>query len=198
MRKIFITVILIIALLPGIAQEVITELQINPQLRTYSAIQRDQLFKSQRLTLDAAVMLPFFDDFNYESIYPTPSLWIDNAAFVNTDYALFPPNIGVATLDALNYKGELHSNAIPGPQHFFADSLTSRMIRLDSVFDPFPESVKIKDSVYLSFFYQPQGRGNAPESLDSLILEFSYYTGGCHRKDILSKRYNIITLSTSQ
>ncbi|MCK5776323.1 MAG: T9SS type A sorting domain-containing protein, partial [Bacteroidales bacterium] len=30
----------------------------------------------------------------------------------------------------------------------------------------------IKDSIYMSFYYQPQGRGNAPEEADRLTLEF--------------------------
>jgi len=162
--------------LSGISQEIITELQGNPVIKSYRQVQGDAVLKSLRLD-DTPLTIPFFDDFNSKDLYPASSRWIDKDAFVNTDYALFPPNSGVATLDALNEEGTFHPNAIPGPQHFEADKLTSRMIRLDSVFDPFPAAIRVKDSVYFSFFYQPEGRGNAPESLDSLILEFAYLTG---------------------
>ncbi|HEY9116062.1 MAG TPA: T9SS type A sorting domain-containing protein, partial [Bacteroidales bacterium] len=56
---------------------------------------------------------------------------------------------------------------------FEADVLTSQPIRLDSVFSPVAKVLKPADSVYFSFYYQPQGYGNAPEDWDSLVLEFS-------------------------
>jgi hypothetical protein len=66
----------------------------------------------------------------------------------------------------------MYPNAIPGPGTFIADYLTSRFIRLDSVFQPVPKKLTISDGVYLSFYYQPQGRGLPPETSDSLILQF--------------------------
>jgi len=76
------------------------------------------------------------------------------------------------TLDAINDSGSMYPEAVPGPETFIADHLTSRYIRLDSIFTPTPHALNPSDSVYLSFYYQPQGRGSAPKSADSLVLQF--------------------------
>ncbi len=158
------------------AQEVLTGLSSDP------VIQSAYLEKSSRpvtIALSDAeepVTLPFFDDFHQSWIYPDENRWIDEEAYVNTNYGYRSANIGVATLDAINRKGQLHANASQFP--FLADSLTSRPIRLDSLFKPSPRPVTLADSLYLSFYYQPQGRAKfAPEAFDSLILQFGYYTG---------------------
>jgi len=78
---------------------------------------------------------------------------------MNQTYGINPPNIGVATLDLLDEQGNLHTNASIDP--FKADSLTSRFINLD-----YPAS----NDIFLSFEYQPCGKGEIPESQDSLVL----------------------------
>jgi hypothetical protein len=123
--------------------------------------------------------LPFFEDFSNPrfrltaeavpcddtvhrsnpTVYPSDVLWADELAYVNADYGIDPPSIGVATLDGLKANGRPYNELSPfGP----ADSLTSKPIRLG---DP-----SLSD-VYLSFYYQPAGRGDNPEPGDSLILE---------------------------
>ena len=57
------------------------------------------------------------------------------------------------------------SNASSSP--FIADSLISNPISL--------KGITPADSVYFSFYYQPQGNGDAPETSDSLVLMI-----GCH------------------
>ena len=69
--------------------------------------------------------------------------------------------MGVATLDGLNEKGQPYDFTDP-LAHGLADYLTSKPINL---------SYQQLDSIYLSFFYEPQGHGNYPEQEDSLILE---------------------------
>ncbi len=105
--------------------------------------------------------LPFFDDFSTSTVYPDTSLWLDKYAFVNTNYGINPPSIGVVTLDAINYDGTHYTNASSSP--FIADSLTSKPINLDYLSDA---------AIFLSFYYQAQGIGDTPEPADSLILEF--------------------------
>jgi hypothetical protein len=118
------------------------------------------------------VAIPFFDDFSANNVFPSSDRWIDHYAFENEDLPVFPINLGAMTLDAINDSGNMYPTAIPGPNNFIADHLTSRYIRLDSVFTPVPRALTPADSVYLSFFYQPQGRGKAPQKSDSLVLEF--------------------------
>lgn len=114
--------------------------------------------------------LPFYDDFSKISVWPSPLKWADNQAFINTDYARNAPTVGVATLDAIDESGALHTGA--GSYPFDADKLTSQPIRLDSVFSPERRAIRRSDSLYLSFYYQPQGRGSMPAKSDSLIVEF--------------------------
>ena len=120
--------------------------------------------------------IPFIDDFSGEKgMFPNDSLWANKYVYINSYYAYMPPSIGVATFDELNDSGKIYSNAIT--TGFIADSLTSNPIRLDSVFGSSPSAIKIGDSLYFSFFYQPQGIGDTvftgnPQTNDSLVLEF--------------------------
>lgn len=108
-----------------------------------------------------AIELPFFDDFSWGKPYPTPTLWQGEDVLVNTGYAINPKTVGVATFDAIDRHGVIHHNASSLP--FSADTLTSHAINLN-----FPGDT----TIYLSFYYQPQGLGNEPQEQDSLLLEF--------------------------
>ncbi|MFA6400580.1 MAG: T9SS type A sorting domain-containing protein [Salinivirgaceae bacterium] len=105
--------------------------------------------------------LPFFDDFSNNSIFPSADNWQNTHVFVNNSYGQNPPSVGVATFDAINNLGYLYTTLSEIPSQ--ADTLTSRYINLSGV-NP--------DSLFLSFYYQPQGFGDQPEPDDSLILQF--------------------------
>jgi hypothetical protein len=175
-------IILIIILLAGFsmsspAQEIITGLSENPVIRAeYERMQSQGTDNSRNIKDEITpITLPFFDDFTQTWIYPDENRWIDDNVYINSNYGYHSVNWGVATMDAIDSKGKLHENASQFP--FPADSLTSRPIRLDSIFSPAPRALTIGDSIYMSFYYQPQGRANQPEGPDSLILQFGYYTG---------------------
>lgn len=156
---------------PGLAQEVLTGLQGNPVIRARLAT--EALRRSPLAEADTTpVTLPFFDDFSKGDIFPSSDRWSDRYTFRNTDIPVYPINLGAITFDAVNDSGKMYSNAVPGPATFIADYLTSRKIRLDSIFDPVAKALTPADSVFLSFYYQPQGRGRAPETSDSLTLQF--------------------------
>jgi hypothetical protein len=154
------------------SQEIISPLTTNPQLS-------GQYHSRNKLkATTVSLKLPFIDDFSNYTLYPDSNLWMDNTVFINTQFAIFPPSIGVATFDALNDSGVIYPMAMAS--QFPADTLTSCRIRLDSIFQPAIKALKISDSLYFSFYFQPGGgRGNAwerlgdaPESEDSLVLEF--------------------------
>ncbi len=127
-------------------------------------------------TRDAVVLtLPFYDDFSNSRIYPDSTKWSDCQAYVNAGFPLNPVTRNSATLDVLDAQGQVYEYAISNP--FVSEYLSSRLIRLDSVFDPAPLALTPADSLYLSFYYQPQGNGNAPEAQDSLVLEFGVVEG---------------------
>ena len=106
--------------------------------------------------------LPFFEDFSASRVVPDSSKWADRYAFVNNSFAFEPISAGVATLDAINEFGELYAlSNVPAA----SDSLTSRQFDL-SPYAAGPDTVK------LSFFYQAGGKGEVPEKVDSLLLDF--------------------------
>lgn len=123
----------------------------------------------------APLTLPFYDDFSTTRVYPDSTLWADYNVFVNAGFPLNSVTRNAATFDVLDAQGCVYDYAISNP--FVAEYLTSNVIRLDSVFDPEPKALTPADSLYFSFFYQPQGNGNAPEVLDSLVLEFGVVQG---------------------
>jgi hypothetical protein len=119
-------------------------------------------YSKQKKALKASLELPFFDDFSDYTFYPDTNKWTDNYAFINGTYPLDPPSIGVATLDAISNTGEFYSSAGYG-NSFSADTLSSQPINLNYPGD---------NTIYLSFYIQPQGLGDFPETEDSLFLEF--------------------------
>ena len=121
-----------------------------------------------------ARFLPFFDDFSHNTFYPDSTKWTDNNATVNDGFPLCPPNRNGVTLDVLDANGRVYDYAISNA--FVAEHLTSVRIRLDSIMDPEPRALTPADSIYLSFYYQPQGNGNPPEAQDSLVLQFGTTT----------------------
>ena len=121
-----------------------------------------------------ARFLPFFDDFSHSNIYPDSTKWTDNNALVNDGFPLCPPNRNGVTFDVLDANGRVYDFAISNA--FVAEYLTSVRIRLDSIIEPEPRALTPADSIYLSFYYQPQGNGNPPEAQDSLVLQFGTTT----------------------
>jgi len=179
MRNVWIYSILLVFLpvfLSG--QEIISGLSGNPVVeRHYEKVKNVEQYKSGFLKHDP-LLLPFYDDFSELTVYPDSSLWLDDEAYINATFPVYPVNFGVATMDAIDARGRVYLEATPFT--FLADRLTTKPIRLDSVFDPdLGEMKKLSpaDSIYLSFYYQPQGRGDVPLLHDSLVLEFGLYNG---------------------
>lgn len=178
MKRIFL-LFTILTFLSGLSfsQEVLTGLQYNPVIK--ETLQKEEAHSTsratQRLELIKPLHLPFFDDFHQESIFPDTARWLDRDVYVNQDFPYRSANVGAATFDAIDEYGNLYPDASSFP--FLADILNSKPIRLDSIFHPVPREIKISDSVYFSFFYQPEGRGNKPEVWDSLVLQFGHPSG---------------------
>ena len=163
----------------GISQEILTGIKQNTAI--VKAAKKG--IPSRAAT---ALKPPFMDDFSNYTGYPNPDKWLDRQGYVNQGFAIYPPSIGIVTLDALNEYGQIYSHASHYP--FPADTLTSNLIRLDSNFT-LHRPMQASDSIYLSFYYQPAGGGQEPSAggweivgdnpdySDKLILEFGYSTG---------------------
>ena len=146
---------------PAIAQEILTP---------FGTMEKAPIKKR----VAEARFLPFFDDFSQSNTYPDSTKWTDNNVLINAGFPVCPPNRKGATFDVLDANGKVYSYAISNA--FIAEYLTSVRIRLDSIMEPEPRALTPADSVYLSFYYQPQGNGNAPEEQDSLVLQFGTTT----------------------
>lgn len=172
MNKFLKLFILIALLLPDLylnAQEQLMPLNANAQLISASSTKNQQASRTFSLaTLDT---IPFFEDFSYSTVSPYPSKahWLDSNVFINHTFPIAAPSIGVATFDGLNKKGYPYNLSAPVSSSAQADRLTSRPINLQKkgaqVYQP-------SDSVYLSFYYQAEGRGDSPEPNDSLSVDF--------------------------
>jgi hypothetical protein len=118
---------------------------------------------SSELSLDS--ILVFEKHINNPTAY-----WLDTNVYHNYSYAYNPWTLGVATFDGLNAFGYPYS--IDTDKRGYGDYLTSKPIDLSGL--------GVKDSIYISFLYQPKGFGDAPENTtdgvkqqhDSLCLQF--------------------------
>lgn len=116
-------------------------------------------FIATGFSVGAKLSLPFIDDFSTSTLVPSSKRWTDKYVYINNDFAVGQPSVNVATFDGLDYRGNPY-----GQGNGYNDTLTSRAINLSGLVRT--------DSVYLSFFIEPQGLGDKPNDGDSLVLEF--------------------------
>jgi hypothetical protein len=153
-----VTIILLFFCLANIkAQEVVTGLQSNLQITS----EWEKSDKRKGIAAADTLELPFFDDFSRLTVYPDQAKWLDKDVFINNTYSNQQKTAGIATFDALDYTGRLYETAIASG--FKADQLTSKPVNL---------SYTPADNIYFSFFYEPGGLADAPETKDSLTLQF--------------------------
>ncbi|MEO8151147.1 MAG: T9SS type A sorting domain-containing protein [Bacteroidia bacterium] len=148
-------------------QEVLRPLKYNHQLRLYNANNIGASAKMQ--TTADTLPIPFVDDFSGTSVYPDSTKWMDKNVFVNTDFPINPPSIGVATFDGSNSSGNAYDNNSASSAGA-CDTLTSKPINLHG--DAQGNLYLLSDSIWLTFFVERKGRGNSVDAGDSLILEF--------------------------
>lgn len=176
-RFILLLTLSILCLTTTYAQEQLRGLNSNPVIvHEIKIMESSGQYATRALEYPQPIHLPIFDDFHSDHIFPDTALFTDMDAFINDDFPYRSVNIGAATLDAINAHGYLYPGLTMFPS--IADHLTSKPIRLDSLYLPNEtRAITLADSLYFSFFYQPQGRGNEPESFDSLVLQFGFYDG---------------------
>lgn len=155
MKSILVVLFILIQVSFGRAQEFITHPISNGNLKLSAA--------HFRVTTLDTVDLPFVDDFSNSLLHPDVTRWTDRNVYVNRDLAVHPITLGVATFDGLNSQGRAYDNS-SSTAFGKADELTSQSINL--------EGKVISDSIYLSFWIQPQGNGDSPELRDSFVVQF--------------------------
>jgi len=120
---------------------------------------------NQTARIQAAVNLPFFDDFSTTaSSHPDPTLWMaGSGVYINNTLATTQPSVNMATFDGLNASG-IPYGYINQLAQGNTDTLTSVPVNL--------AGLAPSDSVYLSFYWLAKGLGEFPDDDDSLNLEF--------------------------
>lgn len=143
-----------------LAQEYIAPLDHNPVLR-YGIYPQPNAKK-----VDDTLIVPFIDDFSYQTKYPDENRWMGRQVYINNTLPANQKSYGVASFDGLNEFGNPYGIATGGNPitDGGADTLTSRPIDLS----PFG----LNDSLYVQFLYEAGGLGDDPDDIDSLVLEF--------------------------
>lgn len=157
----FITITILFALTSTIvsAQEAIAPLGYKAVPSTGGKYYQSQKAASK----GTALPLPFIEDFTQSDYYPDTMRWQDRQAYINNNMCVDAISRGVATLDALGADGLPYEKQNKSLQRL-ADSLTSQPIDLSSY--------TANDSLYFSFYFQPEGNGFDPQAQDSLMLYF--------------------------
>ncbi|HQR44371.1 MAG TPA: hypothetical protein PLX97_16860, partial [Gemmatales bacterium] len=121
-----------------------------------------------RIQSTLPLQIPFWDDFSYSDSldYPDENLWqYGKSVYLNNGIGIQQPSKNVVTFDGVDSLGKPYNvNDILAKG--LADKIVSQPIRMDVV-DP-----ALRGTVYLSFFYQVKGNGEAPDPGDQLILSY--------------------------
>jgi hypothetical protein len=113
-----------------------------------------------------ALSLPFFEDFSTTTgSQQNLQRWqAGGGVLINNTLPINQPTVNVATFDGLKANGfpyDFTNKNADGA----TDTLTSLPINLKT-------DITVADSLYLSFYWQGKGRGEQPDPVDSLQLQF--------------------------
>ncbi len=141
----------------------------NAQLSVVSIVKdqhnKDQS-KSKMDNLDPKP-LPFWDDFSFnQNGFPSDTLWLNSQNVgISQGIGINPLSVFVANFNGTSADGRPYSTTDPLATGL-TDSLVSRQILMTDV--PLAQ----RNSVFISFYYQYQGLGEAPDPGDEFYLEF--------------------------
>jgi hypothetical protein len=157
-----------IALIVYVSSPAVSQIEVVPTLRETSTT-ATKTNPGGRSKTHGPLHLPFWDDFSTTANqFPDPEKWLDSEdVWINDGMAINAPTKKVATFDGLDKSGLAYNPneiLVTG----YTDELTSQPIDLSE------SSVLVAErpGVYLSFFYQWQGNGEAPDRDDYLEVEF--------------------------
>lgn len=118
-------------------------------------------------TLSISAAAPFFDDFSSAGQYPDTVRWFvpesaTDVPDITYNASVNPPSRGTVHFDGNSTVG------IPYNVGNLGAGVTDRLFSHYIDLDPYSPS----SGIYLSFFLQPQGRGDRPEQTDSFFVYF--------------------------
>jgi Secretion system C-terminal sorting domain len=156
--RIVYTILFLSLTLPGFCQLVVVPIQKEISEK------KNSLARTQDIT---PITLPFWDDFSAQRDgYVNPTIWeFGQSVWINEGMGMNPPSLNVATFDGLDSLGKPY-NVNDVLAKGFADKLVSAPIRMD-----LPTATE-RLAISLTFFYEFQGNGEAPDAGDILSLSF--------------------------
>ncbi len=140
------------------AQIIERPLPLLPQKNfSFAAAQQQQTQKT--------LTLPFWDDFSTSRLLPDEEKWLyGQHVRISNSTGIQTPSLHAAVFDGVDVNGVPYNvrSLINGK----TDSLVSHPFDLSSIPD------NQADSVFFSFFWQANGRGELPDQEDSLVVQF--------------------------
>lgn len=128
--------------------------------------QQDFSFASvQQNQTQNTLSIPFWDDFSTSRLIPDGKKWLHGQNVrISNSTGIQSPSLNTAVFDGVDVNGVPYNarSLINGR----TDSLVSHRFDLSTL------PAEQADSVYFSFFWQANGRGELPDQEDSLILQF--------------------------
>ncbi len=138
---------------------------------TFKPINESTLLKNSSLRTaaserdSATIELPFWDDFSRTTYTPDSTHWFidEGTSIISPSLGIAPPTVNVAVFDGWNAQGAPYSSL--QLEEGAGDSLVSRFIDLSKI------NPVIRETVFISFFWQKEGRGEIPDDMDSIRLQ---------------------------
>lgn len=106
--------------------------------------------------------LPFWEDFSSPGI--NPEKWINEGTTQSFTVGNAAPSLGVLLMDGVDERGRPYSNVLV--EQGITDRISSRVIDLSGL------SEAERNTVFLSFYWQPGGKAELPDFNDDLNLFF--------------------------
>ncbi|NJL11749.1 MAG: T9SS type A sorting domain-containing protein [Microscillaceae bacterium] len=168
MRNLFFWFVFLCCFVPKLPAQV--RFEIVPNQTNYQEAASYKAWQKPR-PKSGALSLPFLDDFSTYSGIPDTLLWEnEGGTLVNNQMAIAPISLGAATFDGLDAQGNPYDfSDVVNDAIGLTDQLVSQILDL-SIYTP-------ADSLYLSFYWQREGRGEIPDEIDSLRLQFKDQAG---------------------
>jgi len=117
--------------------------------------------------MEESLSLPFWDDFSSGTLSPTR--WEGRGVLPSMTIGIDPPSIGVCFLDGVDARGNPYERDLL--LNGEGDRLVSKPIDLSGI------TSTEENTVFLSFFWQPGGKGEMPDVTDQLELYLIDNTG---------------------
>jgi hypothetical protein len=181
-KQIPIIALLVFAVLLVDSFPAIGQLKVYPRPssdRTSASIQKTNSAARTKAVIKRS--LPFWDDFSFTPVnhtslalsnYPVDSLWVNNyTVWINNGMGINARSLNVATFDGLD------SAFLPYSDQVLVNGLRDSLVSQGIILDESEVTIAERNSVFLSFAYQWQGNGEAPDALDYLSVEFKNNSG---------------------